>query len=106
MFRNQIILNPSHQVSFESPLDKLMEDVGCQQVMDICTWKIVREGLSAKKYLVKQWGVFKHIPRHHRQVRIRPIIHPVLASRPGHLNAPDSVEKRQWCQDVWLVPYI
>jgi hypothetical protein len=59
MHRDQVILDPSHQVIFKSSSYKLMENVGRQQLVDICSWEILREGLRQERYI---WLACKYGP--------------------------------------------
>lgn len=41
-----VLANPSHKVVLKSPLDKLVEEVWSQQLVNVRTWKVVRERLG------------------------------------------------------------
>jgi hypothetical protein len=43
----EVFMNPLDQVIFEYTLDELMEDVGCEQFMDISSRESVSEWLRA-----------------------------------------------------------
>lgn len=42
-----VVLNPSDNVVLEGSLDKLMEDIGRQEFVDISTGEVAREGLES-----------------------------------------------------------
>jgi len=42
----KIGLDPGHEMVFESSLDELMEDVWGNQLVDVCSWKIVCKWLD------------------------------------------------------------
>jgi hypothetical protein len=45
MSQNKIFLNPGNKVIFEGAFDDLMEKVWREELMDVCTRKVVRERL-------------------------------------------------------------
>ena len=45
IFLLQVLFNPCNEVVFECSLDELMEDVRRDELMDISSWEVVREGL-------------------------------------------------------------
>jgi hypothetical protein len=46
VLHNQVLFNPCYQMVLEHALDELMEDVGCDQFMDISMWKSMCKGLK------------------------------------------------------------
>jgi len=45
MSQEEIALNPRNKVVFEGAFDDLMEKIGREELMDVCTRKVVGEGL-------------------------------------------------------------
>jgi hypothetical protein len=45
MCQDEIVLNPGNKMIFEGAFDDLMEEVGREQFMNICTWKVIGERL-------------------------------------------------------------
>lgn len=54
MRSNQVILDPGNEVIFECALDHLMEKIGRNEFMNVCSRKIVGEWLSKKMASVDQ----------------------------------------------------
>lgn len=48
MFLKQKLTNPSNEMVFECTFDDLMENISRQELVDIGTGKIVREGLKIR----------------------------------------------------------
>ena len=46
MHENQVFANPGDEVIFEGTLDDLVQEVGREKLVDVSTWKLVREGLG------------------------------------------------------------
>jgi len=45
MRQDEITLNPSNEMILKSAFDDLMEEIGREHFMNICTWKIIGERL-------------------------------------------------------------
>lgn len=42
----QVVINPCDKVIFECPLDQLMKKVGCDELVNVGSWKVIRERLD------------------------------------------------------------
>jgi hypothetical protein len=45
MFSDEVLPNPCNEVVFEGAFDQLMENIGGQEFVNVCSWKIVGEWL-------------------------------------------------------------
>jgi hypothetical protein len=58
MRNNEVFFDPCYKVIFEGPFNNLMKQIGGYEFVNVCTWKVIGEGLQFDKILSEKAMIY------------------------------------------------
>ena len=107
----QVILNPGNQMVLEGTFDELVENVWCDQFMNIGSWEVVCERLAyyVSRILMCEAGACVRKDFYSQQYRQPIHIHPTVSLTPTHVlkvRYAHGIGAHPLHQDLWVRLYI